>query len=79
MQNEIYSLLWSKKANCFHIEPLSQAAKSGMQFLLQEKTNDYLLVAYGSWDEMSGKADDLRPIIAQRNHERQLEEARHGM
>lgn len=79
MNNEIYCLLWSKKANQFHVEPLSKAAKSGMQFLLQAKTNDYLLVAYGSWSEMTSQADELRPILVQRDHERRPWETGDGM
>ena len=69
--NEIYALLWSKKSNGFHIEPLSRAAESGMQFFRQNTSNDYLVIATGSEDEMDAKANELRPLIYER-HEAQL-------
>lgn len=65
--NELWALLWSKKSNGFHIEPLEQAAKSGMRFFNEAIGNDYLLIAFGAADEMHAKADELRPVVIHRS------------
>jgi hypothetical protein len=75
MSHDTYALLWSKKANSFHIEPLEQTAKSGMRHFRQEGSNDYLLIAFGSWDEMSTQARELRPVVLEREHVRHLQGA----
>lgn len=69
---EIYALLWSKQANCFHVEPLERTAESGLRFFTRNQTNDYLLLAYGSYDEVSSKADELRHITYERDQVRRL-------
>lgn len=70
---ETYSLLWSKKGNTFHVEPLERTAKSGMDFLHRDQTNDYLLVGFGSMDEMCERADELRPVLEKRSDVRKAE------
>lgn len=72
MNDEIHALLWSKKANAFHTEPLSRAAESGMRFYQGNMTNDYLLIAFGTDDEISAKADELRPLLVERAEVRRL-------
>lgn len=70
--NEIYALLWSRKSNGFHIEPLSRSAESGMRFFQGNTTNDYLLIAFGTDDEVSAKADELRPLLVKREEVKRL-------
>lgn len=65
-KTELWALLWSKKSNGFHVEPLEKTAESGMKFLKANQTNDYLVVAFGSSDEMFHKADELRHICLER-------------
>ncbi|VTU34218.1 hypothetical protein [Variovorax sp. RA8] len=72
MNDEIYALLWSKKSNGFHTEPLSRTAQSGMRFFEGNMTNDYLLIAFGTDDEVSAKADELRPLLVERAEVRRL-------
>lgn len=43
-----------------------------MRFFEQNTTNDYLLIAVGTIDEVSAKADELRPIVIERNEVRKL-------
>jgi hypothetical protein len=66
MSAETYSLLWSKKSNCFHIEPLDDTVSKGIGFMYENKTNDYLLIGYGTYEAMSRNADRLRPILIER-------------
>lgn len=69
---EQFALLWSRKSNGFHIEPLARARQSGMRFFEQNTSNDYLLIAVGTSDECSAKADALRPVVIERNEVRRL-------
>lgn len=71
---EVWALLWSKKSNCFHVEPLARTAASGMVFFRTNATNDYLLLACGSYEEVSAKADELRSICRERDEVRRLYE-----
>lgn len=66
MGTELWALLWSKSGNGFHVEPLERTAEAGMKFLKANQKNDYLLIAYGTSDEMFEKADELRPICIER-------------
>lgn len=70
--DEIYALLWSRSSNCFHIEPLADTARSGMRFFRRDARNDYLLLAFGSCQEMQDRADELRPTITERAEVRRL-------
>jgi hypothetical protein len=65
-KTEVWALLWSKSGNGFHVEPLEQTAKSGMRFLKANQKNDYLLIAYGTSDEVFARAEELRPICRER-------------
>lgn len=64
--NDLWALLWSKKGNGFHIEPLEQTAKSGMRFFDKNMTNDYLLIAVGTQDQVDLIADQRRPMLLER-------------
>lgn len=69
---EIFALLWSRSSNCFHVEPLEQTAKNGMRFFQRESRNDYLLIGYGSHEQVCELAEKLRPIINERAEVRRL-------
>ncbi len=64
--SEPFALLWSRKSNGFHIEPLARACESGMRFFQGNIENDYLLLFTGSSDECSSKADELRRVCDER-------------
>ena len=70
--DEMYALLWSRSSNCFHFEPLADKAKSGMRFFLRDARSQYLLLAFGSCQEMQDRADELRPTITERAEVRRL-------
>jgi hypothetical protein len=67
MDTETYALLWSKKSNCFHVEQLVDTVKKGREFFLSNRTNDYLVIGLGSYDEVSRTADALRPHVRNRD------------
>lgn len=67
MSAKTYSLLWSKKSNCFHIEPLDDTVLKGVGFLYENQSNDYLLIGYGTREAMCMKAEHLRPILTERD------------
>ena len=75
MSNDTYALLWSKKSNCFHIEPLHDTVVKGLRFFRAQQTNDYLVIGIGTHDECSAKADELRPTLTERDAVRRLYEA----
>lgn len=63
----IYALLWSKKQNCFHTEPIEDSAEIGMSGFLEDKDlNDYHLIAFGPRSEVWSKADELREVLKKR-------------
>jgi len=63
----IYALLWSKKQNCFHTEPLEDSAEIGMSGFLENKDlNDYHLIAFGPRSVVWAKADELRDVLKKR-------------
>lgn len=70
--DETYALLWSRKSNGFHIEPLQRTCESGMQFFRHNQANDYLVIFVGTSDECSTQADELRPICIERAEVRKL-------
>lgn len=69
-----YALLWSKKTNCFHIEDLARTVSSGVRFFRENLTNDYLVIGVGTEDEIYAKADELRPLVRERDEVRRLYE-----
>lgn len=67
-----WNLLWSRRANCFHVEPAADTVKSGMRFFLGDKANDYLVIFSGTADEVCAKADSLRHVVTEREEVRRL-------
>ena len=72
MEEEKWVLLWSRKANGFHIEPLARTCEGGMRLFTRDQVNDYLVTFTGTFDECSSKADELRPICIERDAVRKL-------
>jgi hypothetical protein len=66
---EAYALLWSKRSNCFHVEPLTETVAKGREFFLSDLANDYLLIGLGSREQVSTTADALRPHMVARDRE----------
>lgn len=75
---ETYALLWSRKSNGFHIEPLSSTCEAGMRFFQSNQANDYLVLFVGTRDQVSDKADELRPVCIERQEVRRLYDAGDG-
>jgi len=71
---ELFALLWSKSQNCFHVEPLERTAQSGQRFFRGNLTNDYLLIGFGSEDDIDVMADKLRPLVIEREEVKRLYE-----
>lgn len=71
-QDETWALLWSRSASCFHIEPLERTAAAGMNFFVVNQRNDYLLIALGTQEAVSAKADELRHVVEERAEVRRL-------
>lgn len=52
MSSQQWSLAWSKKQNCFHIEPLSELLKKNRRALLDGcSLNDYHIVCAGTREQ----------------------------
>lgn len=66
MHAETYALLWSKKANCFHVEPITETVKKGREFFLANLANDYLLVDVGTHETVTSTAESLRHVVHNR-------------
>lgn len=64
---DAYALLWSKRSNCFHVEPLTDTVRKGRTFFLTNSSNDYLLIGLGTHDEVAKAADTLRPHMVERD------------
>lgn len=66
---DAYALLWSKRSNCFHVEPLTDTVRKGRTFFLTNSSNDYLLIGLGSREEVDAAADAMRPYMVQRDRQ----------
>ena len=55
--DDLWSLLWSRGSNCFHIEELLDTCAKGRRFLHLNQRNDYLLIGVGTFDQMNALAD----------------------
>ena len=75
MSNDTYALLWSKKSNCFHIEPLHDTAAKGLRFFRAQQTNDYWVIGNGTHNDCSAMAAEVRPTLTERDAVRRLYEA----
>lgn len=66
---DAYALLWSKRSNCFHVEPLTDTVAKGRRFFINDMTNDYLLIGLGNRDQVYETAEALRPYMLQRDRQ----------
>lgn len=67
MNHEIWALLWSKKQNCFHIEPASELCKkNGRAMHGESDLNDYHPVHIGSRQACDIFADLNRDLLVRR-------------
>ena len=71
-KEDTYALLWSREANCFHIEQLHETARSGMDFFRKNQQNDYLLIAFETLGKVDQIADRLRGALIERDAVKQL-------
>lgn len=73
MSNTTRALLWSKRQNCFHIEPMSQLMHKNLTAFVHEKSlNDYHLIGFGTDEEVRQMADRLRPTLHERDERNQV-------
>lgn len=71
MSNNHKALLWSKRQNCFHIEPMAQLLHKNLTaFIHEAPLNDYHLIAHGTDEEVRQVADRLRPSLYERDEVR---------
>lgn len=67
MSNQLWSLSWSKKQNCFHIEPLADLVRKNASAFINERTiNDYHLVCIGSRDDCDEFSRAHRQLLVKR-------------
>jgi hypothetical protein len=66
-----FVLLWSKRQNCFHIEPTERMLSINREAYRDNKSgNDYIPIAIGTKGEMHEMADSLRGTITARERAR---------
>ena len=70
--SELFTLLWSRQSNGFHIEPLERACNNGMRLFHSNVESGCLLLFMGTRDECLAKAEELRPIREERDVVRRL-------
>ena len=71
MSIETWALLWSKKQNCFHIEPATALFSKNLRAMDENKTlNDYHVIHVGSREACDHLAADSRQMLQARevNH-----------
>lgn len=64
-----YALEWSKKQNCFHIQPLDAAVHAATTTFLVDGDNDYRIIHVGQKTECHQIADNLRGFVIERDKE----------
>jgi hypothetical protein len=73
--DDLWSLLWSRGSNCFHIEELLDTCAKGRRFLHLNQRNDYLLIGVGTFDQMNALADRFCPYLLEREQSRKAQRA----
>lgn len=68
MIDDIVALLWSKRQNTLHIEPLAETCKQGARACSENRPCDYIVIFAGTRDECSAIADSVRPTLHARSH-----------
>lgn len=61
-------LLWSKRQNCFHIEPAQELVRKNAAAMHGDKTlNDYHPVFMGTRDQCNAQAESSRHLLMERD------------
>lgn len=67
MTNSQWVLLWSKKQNCFHIEPAQDLFSKNFAAMCRDKQiNDYHPVFMGPRESCEKAANHHRPMLSDR-------------
>lgn len=66
MSDKQYVLEWSKKANCFHIQPIENTLASNQKCFIEERSHDYLILMVGNHDAVCDMADSWRDRLIDR-------------
>ncbi len=61
-----FVLEWSKKSNCFHIQPLETLLARNQECFIKNKTNDYILLMVGEKEMCHNMADNHRWRLSDR-------------
>lgn len=68
MTHEIWVLLWSKRQNCFHIEPAGELCRKNVNKMHSDgEINDYHPIHIGSREGCDRAADFNRGLLAERD------------
>lgn len=59
-------LLWSKRQNALHIEPVDRMLSSNRDAYRDDRGCDYIPIAMGSKEEMHAAADAVRNTLSAR-------------
>ena len=70
--SEQYALLWSRRADLFHIEPAARACEAGLFAFRRDAFTDIVLLQLGTQSEVRAKADELRAVILDRDESQKL-------
>lgn len=75
MKIELWSLLWSQRQNCLHIEPLERSlSKVRAAYAGDISVNDYHVLHVGPKAEVEALANSMRQTINARDKARQNRE-----
>lgn len=67
-----YVLEWSKKSNCFHIQPLSDMLASNQRLFIENIGGDYIVIMAGSKEACHTMADSHRDRLLFRSKGRPI-------
>jgi hypothetical protein len=67
---ELWVLLWSHRANAFHVEPLQHMLKSNVRAYADDRPMDYVPILIGTYDQCSTTAAGCRYTLARRQEGR---------
>jgi hypothetical protein len=66
MNDKTYVLEWSKKQNCFHIQPIEITLANNQKCFIKNTTSDYLVIMVGSHNAVCDMADSWRHRLIER-------------
>ena len=69
MNDQLYALLWSKRQNCFHVEPLIHTLKTNVTaFLRDSDLDDYHILFVGSKEQVYESSEKHRKVLIGREN-----------